>query len=238
MPSPDIRFLRGYGITSVGGFRSKEGPHGWGLAIDIDGSANPYVLHEARTAGRDELLTPVYDRIAEFILNDPVNGQQSIIPQIITQGGSMTGAAGQSRAGRLGEHSNWLTEESEAMQVYFGLMNNPDPNAIADFLKGPWLGAIRQAHHRPPMTCARKCRRTLSRWAARLRQSPHRAGPRPCHRSTGHKGKPSRRSESSPPQGRAAGFLTIPREVVLGLGLAVTRWRDLLRPREWRYHAL
>ena len=86
----------GYGIASVGGFRSKAGPHAWGLAIDIDVAGNPFVMHEGAAKGLertlDAQLVPVYHRIAEFMLNSPVAGvnasmatiEQATMPYAIT----------------------------------------------------------------------------------------------------------------------------------------------------------
>ena len=36
----------GYGIKFIGGYRREISPHGSGVAIDIDGGDNPYIMHE------------------------------------------------------------------------------------------------------------------------------------------------------------------------------------------------
>ena len=84
---------KGYGITNVGGFRDEVSPHGSGVAIDIDASKNPYVMHAAGKKDKGETETPfdieirpVYHRIAAFILNEPIGGKDSIIPELITPG--------------------------------------------------------------------------------------------------------------------------------------------------------
>jgi hypothetical protein len=213
----------GYGINGVGGFRSKAGPHGWGLAIDIDGGINPYVMHEAGEGKLDTRLVPVYHRIAGFMLNSPIGNEQSIIPKIITSGASMTGAAKQTREARLGEYYDRLALESKAMQDYFALMKSADPTAIATFLAGPWK-TTHPAQTPPSVDDVR-----LAMWedyAALGGQIP-KGGPPGV---TGFKAPDN--SAVDPPfaprgqtqQDPAGGFLTIPREVAIGLGQTLTRW--------------
>jgi len=209
----------------VGGFRSKQGPHGWGLAIDIDVASNPYVMHEWGETSLDTQLGPVYNRIAEFMLNSPVGGQQSIIPKNITQGGSMTGTTGQSRADRLGEYYDRLTLESQAMKDYFALMKNPATNAIDTFLAGPW--ATKHPGATPPT--ADDVRRQMWEDYATLGGQIPKGGPpgvtgfKAPVALVGHEDRPFAPNSGSP-QDPGAGFLTIPREVVIGLGRTVTRW--------------
>jgi hypothetical protein len=215
----------GYGITAVGGFRSQAGPHGWGLAIDIDVAGNPYVMHEHGEATLDAQLAPVYHRIAEFMLNSPVGGEQSIIPTNITQGKSMTGTPGQSRADRLGEYYDRLAVESEAMKVYFALMNDPAPTAIDKFLAGPW----KTKHPGATPPAAADVRLQMWEDYATLGGKIPKGGPPGVtgYRAPGaigaHEDRPFA-PHSGSQQDPAAGFLTIPREVVIGLGRTVTRW--------------
>jgi len=215
----------GYGITSVGGFRSKAGPHGWGLAIDIDVTGNPFVMHEHNEATLDAQLSPVYHRIAEFMLNTPINGEQSIIPKIITQGKSMTGTAGQSRADRLGEYYDRLALESQAMQDYFALMKNPATDAIAKCLAGSW----QQKHPASTPPAPDDVRRHMWEDYATLGGQIPKGGPPGVAgfqgpKAIGAKADRPFAPNSGSPQDPASGFLTIPREVVLGLGQMLTRW--------------
>ena len=41
----------GHGITYIGGYRKGINPHGSGVAIDIDGGDNPYIMHEGEERG-------------------------------------------------------------------------------------------------------------------------------------------------------------------------------------------
>ena len=87
----------GYGIQNIGGYRKGFHPHGAGVAIDIDVRTNPYVMHEGAGDAKyarqghltpvDQEQVPVYGRIAEFMLNDPIDGEQSIIPELIRSAG-------------------------------------------------------------------------------------------------------------------------------------------------------
>ena len=216
----------GYGISSVGGFRSKQGPHGWGLAIDIDVARNPFVMHEHNEAILDTQLGPVYHRIAELMINSPIGGDQSIIPKIITQvgGKSMAGAA-EPRRDRLAEYYDRLALESKAMQDYFKLMKDSDPNAITNFLAGPWL----VTHPGGTAPAVDDVRRHMWEDYATLGGQVPTGGPPGVSGFTapgaiGPKVDRPFTPNSGPAQDPAAGFLTIPREVVLGLGQTVTRW--------------
>jgi hypothetical protein len=214
----------GYGISSVGGFRSKAGPHGWGLAIDLDVARNPYVMHEHGEAVLDAQLAPVYNRIAEFMLNRPIGGHQSIIPTIITQRKNLPGSSAKTRADRLGEYYDRLALESQAMKDYFALMKNTTPGAIGAFLAGPW------AKSHPGATTPVEADVLRQMWEdyATLGGAIPKGGPPGV---TGFKaprpiGKADRpfATHSGGQQDPAGGFLTIPREVVIGLGRTLTRW--------------
>lgn len=210
-----------YGISSVGGFRNSAGFHGWGLAVDIDVARNPFVMHEAGEAEMDRQLRPVYHRIAEFILNDPVGTEHSIIPRIITTMGGLTATSPTGRAARLGEYYDRLLRESEAMREYFGLMN--DQTALAAFLTGTWQQRHPQATPPPIADVTRQMWHDF----ATLGGAVPRGGPPGVAGFTA----PGNVSGDRPFNPRSAGqqdpglgFLTIPREVVIGLGRAVSRW--------------
>ena len=126
----------GYGIRSIGGFRNGFHPHGAGVAIDIDGGKNPYVMHQKGTEAADKEIGPVYPRIAEFILNDPIDGEQSIIPKLITTMKNLPKDATGGRADRLGQYWDRLKAESDAMIEYFELMQ--DEAALKAFLNADW----------------------------------------------------------------------------------------------------
>jgi hypothetical protein len=209
----------GYGIRYIGGFRNEVSPHGAGVAIDIDGGDNPYITHQAGNTSVTAELKPVYHRIAEFILNDPVNGEQSIIPKLITSGESLSGSAHPSRRDIVGEYYDRLAKESDAMHKYFGLMN--DDAALKTFLAGDW----KKTHPSGTPPAVDDVKKQMWDDYAVLGGAIPKGGPpgisgfkdppaanRPFH--------PWRQPQKDP----AAGFLTIPREVVLGLGQVVPRW--------------
>jgi hypothetical protein len=214
----------GYGISSIVGFRWAEGQHGWGLAVDLDVAGNPYVMHERNEATLDAQLGPVYHRIAEFMLNAPLGGQQSIIPTLITQGGNLPGSAARSRADRIADYYDRLKIESEAMANYFGLMKDPAPTAISLYLAGPWT---RNHPGTTPPAAADVKKQMWDDYAVL-------GGPIPTGGPPGVTGltapgaisgadrpfAPHRGAQQDP----AAGFLTIPREVVIGLARTLTRW--------------
>jgi hypothetical protein len=214
----------GYGIASVGGFRSKQGPHGWGLAVDLDVAANPYVMHEHGEATLDAQLAPVYHRIAEFMLNSPIGGEQSIIPTIITSHKNLPGSSAKTRADRLGEYYDRLALESQAMKDYFALMKSTTPGAIAAFLAGPW--ATKHPGVTPP--AAADVLKQMWEDYATLGGAIPTGGPPGVsgYKAPGPIGSADRpfAPHSAGQQDPAAGFLTIPREVVIGLGRTLTRW--------------
>jgi hypothetical protein len=111
-----------HGITSIRGKQEQgHGYHSYGCAIDVNYATAPYLMHEAGEKALDAALTPVYNRIAWFVL-----GRESVIPLDITK---LNGAP--SDRDRLFAA---LKEESDAMRKYFGLyMQDPDT-----FL-GPYL---------------------------------------------------------------------------------------------------
>lgn len=214
---------QGYGIGSIGGFRNEISVHGAGVAIDIDAGDNPYITHEGDThSGETRLSTelrPVYHRIAEFILNDPIDGEQSIIPKLITSGTSLPKGGKPTRRERLSQYYDRLEKESKAMQEYFRLMK--DEAALKAHLDGPW----KACHPKATPPAADDVKKQMWEDYALLGgaipkdgppgvpdfQKPRQAG-RPFH--------PLNRAQKDP----ASGFMTIPREVVLGLGQVVGRW--------------
>ncbi len=225
---------QGFGIKSVGGFRSRSGPHGWGLAIDIDASQNTYMLHQkmypedVNTDERrlDRRLVPVLNRIAEFILNDPVTlpppiggPHQSIIPEIITQTGTTLSGLKVGRDARWAEYYDRLKKESDAMEKYFALMKG----TLADrdsFLTKEWQAA----HQGQPKPDPDRVLKQMWEDYALLGGVVPKAGPPdvPGYQAPASTGKAVRPFNSGADP--AGGFLTIPREVVIGLGQALTRW--------------
>ena len=89
------------------------------MAIDIDAGDNPYIMHEGDEHGSETNLStelrPVYHRIAEFILNDPIDGEQSIIPKLIASEQNLPAKSKASRRDRLGQYYDRLSRESGAM---------------------------------------------------------------------------------------------------------------------------
>ena len=212
-----------YGIADVLGFRFKQGPHGWGLAIDIDITRNPYVMHESDEPILDAQLAPVYHRIARFILNDPIGSEQSVIPRLITTNAPMRGGPPVSRRDRVAAYYDRLRQESDAIETYFRLMKSP-----ADI--PAWLTLKWQPRHpgETPPTAADVERQQWEDYATLGGAVPtagpagvtgfHLPGPidpgadRPFKTNSGGQFDP------------AGGMLSLPRELVLGLSKTLTRW--------------
>jgi hypothetical protein len=220
------------GISSIGGFRSSAGYHGWGIAIDIDVARNPYVMHEAGEREIDAQVGEVYHRIARIIINRPIatpptrrepagGNQHSVIPALIGSGGPMTVGGPTGRRGRAGEYHDRLQLESDAMERYFALMN--DQAQLTAFLTTEWP----QLHPNEPAPAAADMTRQMWQDFAALGGAIPRGGPPgvtgftpPAAGSGDRPFNPTSAGQQDPGQG----FLTIPREVVLGLSQAVSRW--------------
>jgi hypothetical protein len=216
-----------YGISSIRGFRDSAGYHGWGIAIDIDVAKNPYVMHEAREGEIDAQTGPVYDRIARIILNQPIttpagDAKQSIIPTLLRHDQPLTVGGPTGRRGRAGEYFDRLQLESDAMKRYFELMN--DQAKLTAFLTAEWP----RIHPNEPAPVAADLTRQMWEDFAALGGAIPRGGPpgvqgftRPAAANQGDRPfNPISAGQQDPGQG----FLTIPREVVLGLSQAVSRW--------------
>ena len=211
----------GYGISSVGGFRSASGQHGWGMAIDVDVAKNPFVMHELGEGTLDRQLAPVYHRIAEFMLNSPIGTEQSVIPTLITSDRNMTATSPAGRRNRVAEYYDRLVIESDAMKEYFALMN--DSVKLAAFLAGTWK--TKHPSATPPV--ATDVVKQMWEDYATLGGAIPRGGPPgvpgftpPAAASGDRPFNPVSAGQQDP----AAGFLSIPREVVLGTSQAVSRW--------------
>jgi hypothetical protein len=219
----------GYGIRNVGGFRNEISVHGAGVAIDIDPADNPYIMHEGDPAGSQknpgkltklsQELFPVYHHIAEFILNEPIDGEQSIVPKLITSGKSLPQGGKSTRRERLEQYYDRLAQESDAMREYFRLMKDED--ALKSYLNGAWKTIHPNAAPPPIEVVTRQMWLDYALLGGEIPkdgppgiqdfQMPRKAG-RPFH--------PLRKKQKDP----VSGFLTLPREVVLGLGQVVPRW--------------
>ena len=220
------------GITSIGGFRNSAGFHGWGIAIDIDVARNPYVMHEAGEGTIDSQVGEVYHRIARTIINQPIatpprrrgqqgGSEQSVIPALIGSGRPMTIGGPAGRRGRAGEYYDRLQLESDAMKRYFAMMN--DPTLLTAFLTNEWP----QLHPGETAPAAADMTRQMWQDFAALGGAIPRGGPAgvtgftPPANGTGDRPfNPQSAGQQDPGQG----FLTIPREVVLGLSQAMSRW--------------
>jgi hypothetical protein len=233
----------GYGIKSIGGYRPEISPHGAGVAIDIDGNDNPYILHEGVpnnamnehpeivTKGEKRSkqlnpvrllqleLQPVYNRIAQFILNSPIGGEQSIIPKLITTGSTLPPGGKATQRERAAAYYDRLALESNAMKQYFALMT--DDSALKSFLAGDWaklhpgetppsLDDVKKQMWHDYVLLGGAIPNTGLPGSPNFKLRPD--ANRPFH--------PARQPQRDP----ASGFLTIPREVVLGLKRAVPRW--------------
>jgi hypothetical protein len=219
----------GYGIRSIGGFRHEISPHGAGVAIDIDGGDNPYIMHEgeplaaktdpSKATELSKELRPVYHRIAEFILNDPIDGEQSVIPKLITNDQNLPQSSRATRRERLGQFYDRLAKESEAMRTYFTLMK--DDVALKAYLDGDW----KKTHPGQSPPALDDVKKQMWDDFALLGGQIPQGGPPGISgfkmpRATGRPFHPSGGAQKDP----ASGFLTIPREVVLGLGQVLSRW--------------
>jgi hypothetical protein len=210
------------GITNIGGFRNSAGFHGWGIAIDIDVARNPYVMHEEGDEQIDVQTGPVYHRIAQFILNRPIGDQQSIVPRLLRPGQPLSAGGPTGRRGRAGEYYDRLLLESDAMKRYFELMN--DQTKLAAFLATEWP----TIHPNEPAPTAAAVTRQMWQDFATLGGAIPRGGPagvtgftRPAAVEGGDRPfNPTSAGQQDPGQG----FLTIPREVVLGLSQELSRW--------------
>ncbi|MBA2372638.1 MAG: hypothetical protein H0V74_00345 [Chloroflexi bacterium] len=210
------------GIANIGGFRNSAGYHGWGIAIDIDVSKNPYVMHEEGDEQIDVQTGPVYHRIAEFIINRPIGGQQSIIPTLLRPGQPLTAGGPTGRRGRAGEYYDRLLLESDAMKRYFELMN--DQSTLTAFLTTEWP----TIHPNEPAPAAALVTRQMWQDFAALGGAIPRGGPpgvtgftRPAAVEGGDRPfNPNSAGQQDPGQG----FLSIPREVALGLSQELSRW--------------
>ncbi|HEV8545576.1 MAG TPA: hypothetical protein VGQ64_04750 [Candidatus Limnocylindrales bacterium] len=217
---------KGYGIVNVGGFRNEISPHGAGVAIDIDASKNPYIMHvvgkktepvvggkpkETETAF-DAEVRPVYNRIAAFMLNEPVGSDDSIIPNLIKSDTFLPGSAGKTRRDRLVEYYDRLLKESDAMKEYFRLMR--DEAALKAFIAGDW-----KTKH-PKETVVPAVEATVKQmwqdYALLGGKIPKEISQAADWVAPTKRGRPY--------DDPAAGFLTIPKEVVVGLGQEVKRW--------------
>lgn len=105
-----------HGVTSVSHYRNSSSTyHGWGLAIDLNPSQNPYIMHEAADApaNLDAALGPVYHRICWLML-----GRASRIPNGLS---ALSGPASNLPASYL-----LLHQESIMIPVYFALSSASD----------------------------------------------------------------------------------------------------------------
>ncbi len=219
----------GHGIKFIGGYRREISPHGSGVAIDIDGGDNPYIMHEgeqlaaitdpSKQTALSKELGPVYTRIAQFILNSPIDGEQSIIPKLITTGETLPKGQKSSRRDRVGQYYDRLTQESDAMKKYFTLMQ--DDAALQAFLTNDWP----KLHPGEPTLSLDAVKTQMWNDYALLGGPIPKGGPAGVTgftqpRTAGRPFHPLSGGQKDP----ASGFLTMPREVVLGLGQAVPRW--------------
>jgi hypothetical protein len=109
-----------FGIRNISGQDNRPGNHAWGLAVDIDAEANPYILNEAQDVGIDERVAPVYQRIAQVLLH-----RDSVITRPTPKTKKDPGA----KSGLEGASYTKLAEESDAMVAYFSVLPEPPPVA-------------------------------------------------------------------------------------------------------------
>jgi hypothetical protein len=184
-------------------------------------------MHEAGESQIDAQIGEVYHRIARFILNSPIatpggGTEQSIIPELIRFRQPLNVGGSTGRRNRLGEYHDRLTLESDAMKKYFELMN--DQAKLTAFLATEWP----QTHRNEAPPAAADITRQMWQDFAALGGAVPRGGPPgvPGFTPPGavNQGDRPFNPASAGQQDPGQGFLTIPREVVLGLGQAVSRW--------------
>lgn len=100
-----------FGIRAISGQDNRPGNHAWGLAVDIDADSNPYILNEAGEQKLDEVMAPIYERIAQALLH-----RSSVI----------TPAAPGKPSGLEKATYTQLAEESDAMAAYFSVLSDED----------------------------------------------------------------------------------------------------------------
>jgi N-acetylmuramoyl-L-alanine amidase len=199
-----------FGIVSAGGFRTSDGFHGWGLAVDLNYDSCPYIMHNRGLAAIDRQLEPVYTRIAGFLLQ-----RESKIPAEITKGNR--------DAKRIEALYDWLAEESNAMIRYFQLMQdtaklsaaiaalpaNADWRPISGGGAAPNADAMQDQMMKDYVTLAGRSGPAVS--GKSYPAAPKDASHRPFH------GNPKLR-------GPERGFLSLRKELVIALTAQGLRW--------------
>jgi hypothetical protein len=109
-----------FGVRTISGQDNRPGNHAWGLAVDIDPDANPYILNEAQDVGIDERVAPVYQRIAQALLHRD---------SVITRPTPKTTKDPGRKSGLEGATYTQVAEESDAMVAYFSVLPTPPPAA-------------------------------------------------------------------------------------------------------------
>ncbi len=164
-----------FGVRGVHGQDDRPGNHAWGLAVDIDPDANPYVLNESGEKDLDALLEPVYQRIAQALLK-----RDTVLTSNKAGGKNAPAVA----TGLSTASYTQIAEESDAMVAYFSVLPAPPAPDPAAKKKPPApLPAprklTRRLSPRPiwPSSTWRRSRPTTTCWSARPRSRP-RATPR------------------------------------------------------------
>src|SRR3954453_3538577 len=111
-----------FNVGPFAGQDNRPGNHAYGIAIDIQADANPYVMNEAGESGIDALTAPVYDRIATTLLGRP---------SVITPP-----SAGKKSALETATYDQ-IAEESDAMVAYFSVLPRPAAPAPDPKKKAP-----------------------------------------------------------------------------------------------------
>lgn len=121
--------------------------HGASMAIDIDAGKDPYIMHSAGAAALDAELKPVFHRIAEFILNDPMREYF----RLMKDGTALTAfLAGPWLATHPGATAPPVAHIVHQMWEHYaalgGAIPTGGPPGVADFTKPPNRG---RPFHRP-----------------------------------------------------------------------------------------
>ncbi len=151
----------------------------------------------------------------------PIGTEQSVIPSLITSNRAMTATSPAGRRNRVAEYYDRLVIESDAMKQYFALMNSS--TALATFLAGTWKTKHPSA---TPPAAADVVKQMWEDFAILGGAIPTGGPPgvpgfTPPGAASGDRPfNPTSAGQQDP----GLGFLSIPREVVLGLGQSVSRW--------------
>ena len=110
--------------SDAGGRKNNPTYHSFGMAIDINASRQPFLMHEHGEAALDTELGPVYDRISKFML--------SRASAVRSKAKSVRGAK---RKAAVEARHLALSQESWAMKRYFAFLK--EPQTLLPYMRTP-----------------------------------------------------------------------------------------------------